>query len=289
MRFLFVDRITELVPGKYTRGLKHITADDAFLYLNKAGNYQFASSLIGETLGQLTAWNVMYCHEFKRRPVAGIVAHACLLKPVYLGDTVELESFIEHLDEQSVYYRSVAKVNKEPVFTVEEALGPLLPMEKFISEEAVRYQFQAIYRPNADLSYDFSSRQLLLKPFASIPLQFDTVISHSPGEILVAEKRINLSAPYFADHFPYHPVLPMTVLLECKLHLAQLFLEKAIWNIAYQVKGFKKIKMNEFVLPGDIVETTLTVPTQNETELIMRFKTTVQGRRVCTADLIFAV
>src|SRR3990167_11085891 len=99
MRFLFVDRITELMPEKYTRGIKHITASDFFLYLDQDNHYQFASSLIGETLGQLTAWNIMQSNEFKQRPVAGVVAKACLHRPAYLGETLELESFIHHLDE----------------------------------------------------------------------------------------------------------------------------------------------------------------------------------------------
>ena len=31
MRFLFVDRILELVPGKSIRGIKHVTQDDFYL------------------------------------------------------------------------------------------------------------------------------------------------------------------------------------------------------------------------------------------------------------------
>src|SRR3990167_2240402 len=147
MCFLFVYRIVATVPGKLIRGLKHVTWDDAYLVYDKEGRIAFAPSLIGETLGQLAAWNVMAFHDFSLRPVAGIVASARLLRAVHPGETLLLESVIDELDDTAVRYHSIAKEGKEPVFIVDGAIGPLLPMTNFIGIDVVRCQFNEINRP----------------------------------------------------------------------------------------------------------------------------------------------
>lgn len=253
MRFLFVDRILQLSPGEAIRGIKHITADDGYLQQDESGRYVFPASFIGETLGQLAAWNVMHTQNFTRRPVAGVVASASMRRPAYLGETLYLESFIDSLDETAVQYHSIARVNDEVVFTVEGALGPLLPMAEFIADQEVREQFAEINRPGdwdfahtieTGISYDTR------KP-VPYPMTFDRVLNEEPGRALTAEKRITRAAPWFPDHFPRNPVLPMTVLLECKIHLARHFIDKMNLLSQYEIKELRKIKMNDFVHPGD--------------------------------------
>src|SRR5581483_7470571 len=121
MRFLFVDRILELIPGKSIKGVKHITCDDFYLSRDKDNRYFLISPLVGETLGQLAAWNVMFNNDFTKRPVAGIAASAKLIRHVYVGETLFLESIIDHVDETVVQYHSVAKVNNEEVFILRGA------------------------------------------------------------------------------------------------------------------------------------------------------------------------
>lgn len=291
MRFLFVDRIVELVPGELVRGIKHITRDDPYLYQDEEGQYCFVSSLIGESLGQLAAWNVMATNNFSQRPVAGVVASACLYRPAYVGETLLLESFIDCLDESAVQYHSIARVGQETVFTVEGALGPLLPMPQFISEEEVRRQFAEINRPG-DWTV-ISERELAGAPisskqlsFSPVPMLFDRILHQEPGISISAEKLISRSAPFFPDHFPNNPVLPMTVLLECKLNLARLFLKNAGFNATWQVKELRKIKMNGFVHPGDILQCHVTVLDRRDEQLILRYRSEVDGKRVCVVDIV---
>ncbi|MGQ3889719.1 hydroxymyristoyl-ACP dehydratase [Legionella sp. CNM-1927-20] len=292
MRFLFVDQILELVPGSLIRGVKHITHDDSYIYKNEEGQYYFAPSLIGETLGQLAAWNVMYTNNFTKRPVAGIVASAHLYRQAYVGETLLLESVIDSLDEQAVQYHSIARIGNEVVFKVNGALGPLLPMENFISQEEIRRQFNEIYRPG-----DWSLYQELFTPdgeaiaansetLSPFQMSFDKIIHCKPGESMTAVKRISRSAPYFPDHFPNKPVLPMTILLECKLHLAQLFLQKAKLIDCYQVSELRKIKMSEFVYPGNILYCYVSFVQQSEQQLILRFRSEVESKRVCILDVV---
>jgi len=290
MQFLFVDRILNLIPGSLTQGIKHITQEDYYLSLDEAGRLCFIPSLIGETLGQLAAWNVMAACEFKQRPVAGIVASATLHRNAYVGETLILESVIDSLDETAVQYHSVARVGDELVFSIEGALGPLVPMEDFINFEVVRRQFTEINRPGewpispvCGAQYE---TQALDVPFHAALMRFDYITESTPGVRISAVKHITKGAPYFPDHFPNKPVLPMTVLLECQLNLAREFLNRAALSGRYVVQTLRKIKMNEFVYPGDVVFCTAVVKQQDDSALVLQFRSEVNGKRVCVLEVV---
>ncbi len=286
MRFLFVDRVLELSPGKYVRGIKHITRDDSYLCFEHQSRPFFIPSLIGEALGQLAAWNIMVTNDFTQRPVAGLAACARLHRPAYVGETLLLESFIDRCDETAVQYHSVAHVGDEVVFTLEGALGPLLPMVDFIDPTEVRRQFAEIDRPG-----EWQDRHTGEELFADIspkisPMIFDRIISSEPGVSLCAEKRITRAAPYFPDHFPNKPVLPLTVLLESKRNLAHEFVTRAGFEKKYRVREMRKIKMVEFVYPGDTLICSISVKRHNDEELVLTYRSEVDGKRVCLLDMV---
>jgi 3-hydroxymyristoyl/3-hydroxydecanoyl-(acyl carrier protein) dehydratase len=290
MRFLFVDQIIQSSPGEWIRGVKHITKDDAYLTVDEQGKPCFISSLIGETLGQLAAWNVIAHSEFRLRPVAGVVASARLCRPAYVGETLLLESFIDALDDTAVQYHSIARVGDQPVFIVEGALGPLLPMSDFIDKQTVQEQYYEIYRPgdwDRLLNTSLQSKVGELVNAASIcpiTMTFDRVIDLVAHEYITAEKRITRSAPYFPDHFPKKPVLPMTVLLECIQNLARQF--AAYYPMGYQITELRKIKMNEFVQPGDVLVCHMKVKEQTKQEVLLACRCEVNGKRVCVVEVV---
>ena len=287
-RFLFVDRIIHCIPGSVVQGIKHITPDDAYLCQDEQERACFIPSLIGETLGQLAAWNVMQANDFTQRPVAGVVASARLHRSAYVGETLFLESWIDALDDKAVQYHSAARVGDELVFSIEGALGPLLPMEDFIDPLLVRKQFDEINRPGDwptvavnDASSSFFSTHVMRHR-----LCFDRILACEPGQHLIAEKRITRAAPWFPDHFPNKPVVPLTVLLECKLNLAREFVARSAFSSSFQVKELRKIKMSEFVHPGDVVTSSIRVKSHDNNELILVFRSDVNNKRVCVLEVV---
>ena len=278
MRFLFVDRILNSSKGKTIQGIKHITSDDHYLSSDENGRYYFPTSLIGETLGQLAAWNVMEHLDFAKRPVAGVVASAKLVR----------RAFVDSLDESSVHYHSIARVGDEVVFTIDGALGPLLPMTDFIDIESARRQFTLINRPGAWPVNTPSSFDPIFKKIQRVnsSMTFDALLTSESGVQLSAVKYINYAAPYFPDHFPKKPVLPLTILLECKLNLAREFIDRAHFATPYQAVEMRRIKMNDFVLPGDILICYVKVKRQDEHELVLSFRSEVEGKRVCVMELV---
>lgn len=288
MRFLFVDRILNLIPEVSIKGIKHITADDYYLCKDETGNLCFVPSLIGEALGQLAAWNVMSSCDFKLRPVAGVVSSATLYRNAYLGETLLLESFIDKLDASAVHYHSVASIGDEIVFRIDGALGPMLPMEDFIEDCLIRRQFTEINRPG---EYEVIDNQLLKELVRKptnycAPMTFDYIVTSEPGISISAVKKVTRAAAYFPDHFPNKPVLPLTVLLECKLNLALEFIKRANIPNKYKIHEIRRIKMNEFVYPGDVVKTTATLKTNTEDQLVLQFRSEINGKRICVLEMV---
>ncbi len=290
MSFLFVDRIIEFIPKKTCRGIKHITHDDKYLCINEKNELCFNPPMIGETLGQLAAWNVMFSCDFKMRPVAGVVECAQLHRNVKVGETLLLEANIDSIEQDAVQYSAKAYVDEEEVFCITRAIGPMLPMETFISEDLIKRQFNEIYRlgewgGNSNLATDFTVNKTNINS-TLINLTYDRVIEYDPGVRVVGCKKISRQAPYFPDHFPNKPVLPMTVLLECKINLAYQFIEKANLPYKYKLKELRKIKMNDFVFPGDEVVTSLIIKKQEDDEIILRFRSEVARKRVCVMEMV---
>lgn len=287
MHFLLVDRIVQLSSSAGSvRGIKHITPDDVYIYADSQARMCFMPCLIGETLGQMTAWAAMAQCDFQKRPVAGVVSCATLHHSAYVGDTLALESWIDDLDEESVRYHGEVYVGERLIFRLEGALGPMLPMDDFIDRSTVLRQFDQINRPGEWPVTTVTQQQPITMAHRSVPLHFDAITECEPGVRLCAVKRITRSAPYFPDHFPHKPVLPLTVLLECKMNLAQAFLNRAGLSSVYRVRELQRIKMSDFVQPGDELHTQLTLKKQSEHALVLHFRSTVANRRVCTLDMV---
>lgn len=174
-------------------------------------------------------------------------------------------------------------------FRIEGALGPLLAMHDFIDDELIRRQFNEINRPgdwpqtgNIESNLGLERKPTLIAQV----MCFDRVLACEPGVSLNAEKCISRAAPYFPDHFPNKPVLPLTVLLEAKLNLAREFLTRSSFGQDYKVRELRKIKMSEFVYPGDVVHCQIKVKQQDPQQLILSYRSEVLGRRVCALEVV---
>lgn len=294
MSFLFVDRILRMDEGRFIQGIKQVTLSDAYLcpsWNDKTANaWVLMSSIIGETLGQLGAWCAMHANGFTLRPVAGVVSAVHIHDEVNVGETLFLETTIDALDEAAVEYHSLATVNGRTIFTIESALGPMLPMEDFIDPLEVKAQFAKIYRigenpPHPNFPPCGGKLGWGVTP---THIAFDTILECQPGKQMTAQKSFSLSAPYVPDHFPRKPVLPLTILLEAKLQLSASFLAASFEDGKdFRPVTVRKIKMSGFVQPGDSVMTTIRLKEKTEEQIIISYHTEMYGKRVCMAEAVF--
>lgn len=283
MSFLFVDRILSNDPGKHITGIKHVTSDDTYLLDDRHGVH-FMPALIGETLGQLGAWSVIDAGNYQHRPVAGVASNVEVFAPARIGDTIFLETTINHWDDTAVEYHAVASVNDQVIFKIGQALGPMMALDEFSDAAQVRREFAMINRPGEYHSLATSTETALAQRVdASRYANFDHQIEFEPGERAVACKLVSKSAAYFPDHFARKPVLPLTILLQAKTQFMQQFLFDSTQK-QWQLQRFRKIKMSEFVQPGDCVRTELKVNALSDTEATITLSSYVHERRVCIAQ-----
>ena len=90
--FLFLDEITDYIPGEYAKGLKYISKDEYYFMGHFPGNPIMPGVIIVETLAQVGAVMMLTLEKFKGKMVlfAGIdkVRFKKVVKP---GDVLNLE------------------------------------------------------------------------------------------------------------------------------------------------------------------------------------------------------
>ena len=279
--FHFVDQILELDPGRHALGIKRVRSDEIFVRLNVDGKATLLSCILGEALGQLGAWSVMAAKGFTVRPVAGIVGEVAIIGEATAGDSVLLDTTIDSVTDDAVFYHATASVDGSTVLRLENTLGPLLPMEQFNDPKEVRDRFARICH-SGDSTGASETRESTAAPF---DLSFDEILSFESCKEATAVRTLSGSEAFLRDHFPRKPVLPLSLLLESLLQLGQKLLEDS--GSLYVPTGAQKVKMSRFVEPGDSLVVKVRVSERNAKNALLKFRSEVEGERVCVGQAEF--
>lgn len=286
--FLFVDRILELEPGRRAVGLSHMSSSDAFLGAGQSDPLVVRPCLLGEAVGQLASWTVMASNDFTLRPMGGLVRTVNILGEARRGDPVLLDIAIDDVGDDSIVYHGVARVRSEDVFSFESAYCPLMPVADFDDPEGLRRHLQDLLEPEPA-----SDPAVVASPYAGarpIDFDFDRVLSREPGREIVAIKSFDGTEPFFADHFPRKPVVPLTVVMECLLRLSrQLFAEGSGDGVSEPVERIqlRNAKITRFIRIGDSIVATVRLEERSEKGALFRLRCDLDGRRVCQARVEF--
>ena len=278
MSFLFVDQIKEVNTELRATGIKKVTGSDLFLLPDEASKRHYiAPALIGEAIGQLASWIVLKNSDFQWRAVGGVIQKIEMDTHAYVGDSVQLNAHLDTLDLDShmVVFSGTAYVGDRCILTIKQALAPLLPLTDFNDREEVMARFDALQNDCAAGDADPTSGA---RYFA-----YDTVELALDTPSLVAKKNI-LPEPYLDDHFPNRPVFPLSMLLQGSLHLGEQLVGSLNLDRRATLRGFSKVKISDFIEPGDRIRTELSLRSQSDDQLTL-ICSTKKGEKVVARAL----
>ncbi len=265
--FTFVDRITQLEPGKRAQGRFAVPERLA----------DFRCSLIAEAVGELAACVSMAHHDFRLRPVAGLAGRARFLGDVRPGELLELEVELQSCDDDAVAYGGVARVNGARVLELARCLGPMLPLADFDAPDAVRGHFKLLCASGAPVGR-----------FPGIADPATEIVERSSGE-LRATLRVPQEAAFFDDHFPRRAVFPGTLLLDAQIRLA-LELARATARAGEELvpTSVSNVKIRAFILPGQEVELRAELTSDADKPMTVALSARVDDKPVSTARMAIA-
>jgi 3-hydroxyacyl-[acyl-carrier-protein] dehydratase len=121
-------------------------------------------------------------------------------------------------------------------------------------------------------------------------LLVDRVEELEPGVRVVGVKNITQNEPFFQGHFPDYPVMPGVLIIEA---MAQVGAVGVMAGGDHQDKlalfaGIDGVRFRRQVLPGDVLRMEVQITRLKGSVGRGKAKATVDGERVCEAELMFA-
>jgi 3-hydroxymyristoyl/3-hydroxydecanoyl-(acyl carrier protein) dehydratase len=257
--FSFVDRISELSPGRRARGTFAIPARIE----------GFPPCLMAEAVGQLAAWVAMSHIGFRGRPVAALANETRFLREARPGDVLELEVEIHDVDDDAVAYHGHANIGGERAIELVDCLGPMLPLADFDDPGAMAERFALLCDGGAPPGRFHGVRR-------------PPIVREGHRALL----DVPASAPFFNDHFPRRNVFPATLMLDAQIELA-LAVARETWADAAPVR-MTNVKVRSFTPPGTRLTLGADVRERGEGESTFNLSAHADGRSVATARVVIA-
>lgn len=123
-------------------------------------------------------------------------------------------------------------------------------------------------------------------------LMLDKVVDYQVGDYLKAIKNVTINEPFFQGHFPQKPVMPGVMILEAMAQATGILGFKTE-NIPpddnsslYYFVGIDNARFKQVVVPGDCIEMTVTFVRARRGIYAFTGKACVDGKVVCSADLM---
>jgi len=303
--FSFVDRITSV---------QHVT-DICGRYVIPSDVGEFPVALVGEAVCQLAAWAAMSALKFTHRPIAGLAGciefsggaergHLCpqqlsngkkliqrtpsalresssiarswssMLRP---RGVLELAANLESVDTECVVYNGTAHTDGRLIVRLLDCLGPMVPLADLDNPRALANRFEMLCCPGAAPG-----------GFRGLPpLALERTAGGTAREAR-ASFRVPHSAPFFADHFPRHPVFPGSLLMHLSLQLGAMLVSELPPPVSGRWGDWTilDMKLRSFIPPGTVLELNARLKPRSQASPMIAVEARTSGDLVATARLV---
>jgi len=123
-------------------------------------------------------------------------------------------------------------------------------------------------------------------------LLVDRVLELEPGTRIVATKNVTINEPYFAGHFPGHPVVPGVLLVEGIAQAGGVLLLREVSDREGKLlyfMGIEKARFRRPVVPGDQIRYEVEVLHRRSQHCKLRGKVLVEGKVAAEAVVLSAM
>ena len=130
MKFLLIDRITELVPGERIRAVKALSLAEEYLADHFPRFPVMPGVLQLEAISQVASWLAFVSSDFKMKGTLselGTIKFKDFVKP---GDQMIIEVFLQSSDSEGITFKATVKVNDKVKTTLTSARLRYIPVEE---------------------------------------------------------------------------------------------------------------------------------------------------------------
>lgn len=119
----------------------------------------------------------------------------------------------------------------------------------------------------------------------------DYVDSLIPGSEIVATKNVTINESFFRGHFPGNPVMPGVLIIETLAQAASVLILKSpeFYKKTAYLGAIHQAKFRQVVRPGDVLKLKIKMVKKRSRMGIVDALATVDGKRACSAQLVFIV
>jgi 3-hydroxyacyl-[acyl-carrier-protein] dehydratase len=122
VRFLFVDHVLEVEPGKRVRARKAISFDGDYYSEHFRERPVLPGTLVVEAVAQAAGWLNFVTHGEAIRMIVAAVDGVVFGEPVFPGETLILEAHVLFLHPGGATMQGEARVDGRPAVTVDRLL-----------------------------------------------------------------------------------------------------------------------------------------------------------------------
>lgn len=122
-------------------------------------------------------------------------------------------------------------------------------------------------------------------------LLIDRILELEPGKSARGLKNVSINEPFFAGHFPGHPIMPGVLIIEAMAQVGGVlaFKSAGVANKAVYFMGIDNARFRKPVVPGDTVEFVLTVTKCRGVIWVFKGEAFVAGALVAEAELMATI